>query len=152
MKRTMLVTSAVLLSLVLSACLGLPEETKTGSTDVTATSDNTPVESGLENPASSIETTPETPVIEDRDDTQTSNGCPEIPASTIDLANPIPGTAAGMLLSLTEKTAVTCAESEGWEVRVVKRDGEEFMVTADYRANRVNLVVEDNIVTSVTVG
>jgi hypothetical protein len=160
MKRTPLGASAVLLSLVVSACLGLPEENETsepaGSTAVTATSvagsADTRVESGTESPVSSVVTTPGTPVTEDTNAAQTLAGCPEIPALTIDLENPIPDTATGELVGLTEKTAVACAESEGWGVRVVQRDGEEFMVTADYRADRVNLVIEDDVVTSVTVG
>lgn len=160
MKRTPLAASAVLLSLVLSACLGLPEENETsepaGLTVVTATSvagnADTRVESGTESPVSSVVTTPGTPVTEDTNAAQTLAGCPEIPALTIDLENPIPDDDAAKLLSLTEKTAVACAENEGWGVRVVQRDDEEFMVTADYRADRVNLVVENDVVTSVTVG
>ena len=160
MKKTPLVASAVLLSLVLSACLGLPDEKEsndpTGSTAVTATSVDTSadtrVESGTESPVSSVVTTPGTPVTEDTNAAQTLAGCPEIPTLTIDLENPIPDADAAKLLGLNENTAVACAENEGWGVRVVQRDGEEFMVTADYRADRVNLVVENDVVTSVTVG
>lgn len=157
MKKTPLVASAVLLPLVLSACLGLPakeEETMATSGSVTGTEEgaDSRVAAGSESPVSSIETNPGTPVTEDTSPAQTIVGCPEIPELTIDLENPIPDAAARELVGLTEKTAVTCAESEGWGVRVVHRDGEDFMVTADYRADRVNLVVENDVVTSVTVG
>ena len=158
MKKTPLI--AALLPLVLAACLALPDETGGPAGSTNPTSVDTSVDSrgaprtenNTENPASSVDTTPQTPVTENTAAAQTLAGCPEIPETAIDLENPIPDTAAGKLVGLTEKTAAACAESEGWRVRVVQRDGEEFMVTADYRVDRVNLVVEDDVVTNVTVG
>lgn len=141
MQKTSLIASTALLSLTLSACLGLPEKTKTDETAPPAAVTET-----------SVETAPGTPVSEDTDATPTLAGCPEIPEVTIDIENPIPDTAAEKLLGLTETAAVTCAESEGWGVRVVQRDDEEFMATTDYRSDRVNLVVENDVVTAVTVG
>ena len=34
-------------------------------------------------------------------------------------------------------------------VRVIKQDGEEFMVTQDFRKNRVNVEVEDGKITKI---
>lgn len=56
------------------------------------------------------------------------------------------------LVGLGEDDAVGEAESEGWVVRVVARDGEEFVVTKDYVETRVNLTVNDGVVTDVYVG
>ena len=56
------------------------------------------------------------------------------------------------LIGLTEATAVDEAESGGWVVRVVARDGEYYPVTKDYLLSRVNLTVDGGIVTSVSVG
>lgn len=61
-------------------------------------------------------------------------------------------TDADGLIGLTENEAVATAESKGWSVRVAVRDGESFMLTTDYVTNRVNLVVENMLVTAVTIG
>ena len=59
---------------------------------------------------------------------------------------------ANGLIGLTESEAIVTAESRGWSVRVAVRDGESFMLTTDYVTNRVNLVVENMLVTAVTIG
>ena len=59
---------------------------------------------------------------------------------------------ADSLVGLTEAEATKTAEQRGWIVRVAARDGEFFPLTMDYVMNRVNLVVEKNLVTSVDVG
>ncbi len=56
------------------------------------------------------------------------------------------------LIGLTEDEAFEAAASRGWEVRVASRDGESFSLTMDYLGNRVNLTVDDGMVTAVTVG
>ncbi len=56
------------------------------------------------------------------------------------------------LVGLTEAAAVDAAESGGWVVRVVARDGEYYPVTLDYSTSRVNLTVVGGTVTSVSVG
>jgi hypothetical protein len=60
--------------------------------------------------------------------------------------------AAERLVGLTEEEATKLAESNGWAVRVVSRDGESFPITMDYRTDRVNLTVENGVVTAVSVG
>ena len=56
------------------------------------------------------------------------------------------------LVGLTEDEATKVAESNGWIVRISSRDGEEFQLTMDYLANRVNLAIADGKVTGVSVG
>jgi len=59
---------------------------------------------------------------------------------------------AASLVGLTETEATKVATSKGWTVRVVERDGEQFMVTADWRGDRVNLTVRGGKVTDTSVG
>lgn len=56
------------------------------------------------------------------------------------------------LIGLSESAALDTAKANGWEVRVVSRDGEDFAVTEDYRMGRVNLTIVDDMVTASTVG
>lgn len=56
------------------------------------------------------------------------------------------------LIGLSESAALDTAKANGWEVRVVSRDGEDFAVTEDYRMDRVNLTIVDDMVTASTVG
>jgi len=59
---------------------------------------------------------------------------------------------AARLVGLTEDEARRLAEEQGWTARVVERDGEQFPVTEDHNPRRVNLVVQEGTVTTVTVG
>jgi hypothetical protein len=81
------------------------------------------------------------------------------PPSTGDVPLPEPGevrtitqTDADKLVGLSEDEATKVAVSNGWIVRIAMRDGESFMLTTDYAANRVNLTVEKTVVTSVAIG
>lgn len=65
---------------------------------------------------------------------------------------PIPEAEAATLVGLGEDEAIKVATSKGWASRVVARDGESFMVTTDFRPDRVNLTVDGGKVTSVSVG
>lgn len=65
---------------------------------------------------------------------------------------PIAQSDADSLVGLAEDEAVKVAESRRWTVRVAERDGEQFMLTADFQTNRVNLTVTDGRVTAVSVG
>jgi hypothetical protein len=56
------------------------------------------------------------------------------------------------VVGMTESDATAAAMSAGRECRVMSRDGQAMTVTLDYRADRVNLVVEGGIVTDATVG
>ncbi len=48
--------------------------------------------------------------------------------------------------------ATSYAQGVGFELRVVEIDGESLMVTEDYRTDRVNVVIENDIVTSAEIG
>jgi hypothetical protein len=56
------------------------------------------------------------------------------------------------LIGLTEDEALQAAVGAGWTARIVSRDGEDFMITKDYRLDRVNFTVVDGAVTAVYVG
>jgi len=147
---------ALVTPLFLAACLGLPEKSAEKAPDAPAgsvTPDTTAeVEDGMETPVETIVTAPAETVNEDDGAAETLAGCPEIADTEISLENPIAKDTADLLVGLTEKVATACAESKGWVVRVVAKDGEEFMLTADYLANRVGLTVENDVVTAVIVG
>lgn len=52
----------------------------------------------------------------------------------------------------SEADAAALIESEGFTARVTERDGESLPVTMDYRIDRFNLTVDDDIVTKLSVG
>ncbi|NDB05284.1 MAG: hypothetical protein EBX95_05950, partial [Acidimicrobiia bacterium] len=59
---------------------------------------------------------------------------------------------AERLVGLSESAALDTAKVNGWEARVVSRDGVDLAVTMDYRMDRVNLTIVDDKVTASTVG
>lgn len=61
---------------------------------------------------------------------------------------------AGEIIGKTEQEAIKIIDNKGGQVtyRIVKRDGESFPVTMDYRMDRINLEIENGIITSATVG
>ena len=59
---------------------------------------------------------------------------------------------ADMLIGFTESDAEACATSLGWAFRVGERDGESFVLTADYSQQRVTVSVANDLVTAVAVG
>lgn len=72
------------------------------------------------------------------------------PGPSLQLRDGVPVIAA--LVGLSEAEAEAEAEANGWTVRVVERDGEEYMVTMDYSDSRVNLTIEGGVVTNAAVG
>lgn len=56
------------------------------------------------------------------------------------------------LIGLEESLARSCVEGSNLLWRVVARDDEAFAVTFDYRSNRVNAVIEDSLVTDISIG
>ena len=56
------------------------------------------------------------------------------------------------LTGLAEADAEALARDRGYVVRVVARDGEWFQVTADYRYDRINFVIENGIVVQASIG
>jgi hypothetical protein len=59
---------------------------------------------------------------------------------------------AQLLLGFSERDAERCAAELGWAYRVGMRDGEPFALTMDYSLQRVTVVVNDDVVTAITVG
>lgn len=55
------------------------------------------------------------------------------------------------LLGLAEGQAAATAKRQGCLIRVIERDSRKFPLRADFRANRVNVVIEGGAVTSVGV-
>lgn len=56
------------------------------------------------------------------------------------------------LTGRTTEEAEAAATAAGYTVRVVSVDGEPKMTTMDYRTNRINLEIEDDVVTRAFVG
>jgi hypothetical protein len=56
---------------------------------------------------------------------------------------------AALLIGLPEAEATDVASANGWTMRVVRIDGEDLAVTADYSETRVNVAVADGVVTEV---
>ena len=75
-----------------------------------------------------------------------SGGSDDVPAAAIREED------AQKLVGLGEDEATKIATGNGWTVRVAERDGESFMLTTDYRLDRVNLTVMKGVVTAVTIG
>jgi len=80
------------------------------------------------------------------------------PAFVIDPAE-IPNAAAMQAIAdeilqtpTREADATALIEAEGFTARVVERDGEALAATMDYRVDRFNLVVVDDVVTALSVG
>ena len=51
------------------------------------------------------------------------------------------------LIGMAESEALQCVEDAGLTWRVFEQDGEQFALTMDYRAERVNVKIEKGIVT-----
>ncbi len=56
---------------------------------------------------------------------------------------------AASLIGQAEQDAVVASEAQGFAVRIAQRDGENFVLRADMQFSRVNLVIENGIVTEV---
>ena len=59
---------------------------------------------------------------------------------------------ASQLISMSELGAEICAAANSWLYRIGEKDGEEFMLTKDYRTNRVTVSIESGFITKVSVG
>ena len=51
------------------------------------------------------------------------------------------------LVGQSEQSAIQAAEAQGVTVRIAGRDGQNFILSADMRFSRVNLVIEAGVVT-----
>jgi len=59
---------------------------------------------------------------------------------------------ANTLVGMNEAQAVECAASLRWQIRVGQRDDESFMLTKDFRVDRVTIKVMQGFVTKVDIG
>lgn len=59
------------------------------------------------------------------------------------------------VVGMTEAEAVQTIKgvsSEKLSVRIARRDSENFVLTMDYRPSRINLEIDNNLVTKATIG
>ena len=59
---------------------------------------------------------------------------------------------ADSLVGMSEGEAVMKVEATGRTIRIARRDKENFALTMDYRPDRINIEVDADMVTKVTVG
>ena len=59
---------------------------------------------------------------------------------------------ASQLISMSELGAEICAVANSWIYRIGERDGEAFMLTKDYRTNRVTVSIESGFIRKISVG
>lgn len=76
--------------------------------------------------------------------------CPTIAAT--DKNSGISQVRANTLLGMNEAQAEECALSLRWQIHVEQRDEESFVLTKDYRADRVSITVMQGLVTKVDIG
>lgn len=53
------------------------------------------------------------------------------------------------IFGMTEAEASVAAKEEGFYMRVIRRDGHYVAVTRDFRDDRINVEVDDHVVTGV---
>ena len=76
--------------------------------------------------------------------------CPAVAAAD---KNPgISQVRANTLVGMNEAQAEECAASLRWQIRVGQRDDESFMLTKDFRVDRVTITVMQGLVTKVEIG
>lgn len=68
------------------------------------------------------------------------------------VTSPVSSEVVERVVGLPEDEASTVAKELGFEMRVTERDGESFPVTADYRTDRINVVIEAGVVTTASIG
>jgi hypothetical protein len=118
-----------------------------------ACSDDSPDASNDSDTTEATETTENTETTEASETTEAGGDTTEAPENTAEAPEagdePTVETATPVLVGLTEDEAAEAAEALGWEVRVMRRDGEDLPITMDLRQNRVNVEVTDGEVTEV---
>jgi hypothetical protein len=146
MKRTPALTVAALAVAITfgAAACGDDGPEESDDSDTTDTTDATDTTETTE----ASETTETTEA-----DTTEAPGSTDAPGNTAEMpeagGEPTVETATPVLVGLTEDEATEAAEALGWEVRVIRRDGEDLPMTMDLRTNRVNVEVTDGEVTEV---
>ena len=93
---------------------------------------------------------------------QSFDNCPDLDLSTItvddnsaeymDQVAKLVETSTKELVGKTEKNVEYCAAYEGLTYRIAARDGEFYALTMDYSPTRINVEIEKEIVTKISVG
>ena len=92
------------------------------------------------------------------DDAVTSTAMPAPESSSSDMQfepSPTVIEVSQEVIGMTEEEAIQTIEgisSEQLTARVVRRDDENFAVTMDYRINRINLEIDNGLVTKTFIG
>jgi len=92
------------------------------------------------------------------DDADTSTNNPSPSASYSEFPSEPSATVVALaaeVIGMTEKLAIQTIEgisSEQLTARVVRRDGESYAITEDYSLSRINLEIENGIVTKTYIG
>lgn len=85
---------------------------------------------------------------------------PSVPSPTVSLppptqsldTDPDQAVVSEALVGLTKAQAEDAAAEAGYTVRVTMEDGQMFPMTMDYRTDRINIEVENGVVTRAFVG
>ena len=80
----------------------------------------------------------------------TAAACP--PPDSKDAETGITQARAGRLVGMSEAQSQKCAQSLNWGYRIAARDGEMFMLTKDYRFDRVSVYIKADKIFAVDVG
>ncbi|MEK7640657.1 MAG: hypothetical protein AAB389_01525 [Patescibacteria group bacterium] len=56
------------------------------------------------------------------------------------------------LIGMQEADAIAAIKAAGMRPRVTARDGENYMLTADYRTDRINLCIKNGMVVRADIG
>ena len=107
-----------------SSSSGAPPTTAPASTSATSVTSVVPIASN-----------PTAPLAASCTKSATTAVCPPDPA------------ALATFVGLTEQQAAAQAAANGWAYRVAERDGEQLMLTQDFNEERVNVAVQNGVVT-----
>ena len=87
--------------------------------------------------------------------TSTANPTPN-PTSSMGVPNMEPTQTtkdmAKKVIGMHEKDAIAAIQEIGDSYRIARRDKENFALTMDYRPNRINLEIDNDIVTAANIG
>lgn len=56
------------------------------------------------------------------------------------------------LVGLTKDTAISTAKEAGYKTRIVKEDDKTYLISMDFKDNRVNLTIKNGSVEKATIG
>ena len=56
------------------------------------------------------------------------------------------------LIGMKKEDAINESKGAGWRIRISKRDGKAYILTRDYRTDRINLEIEKDIVVKAHIG